>query len=444
MLRGRWTIGNRTIAAIGLIVTLLGVALTMHRITTQYQTPGPFDHDAQGLCDFHNGIYFPARAVIAGESPYGQRYADTYPVARQIPFFSPIILVLHAPLAALPLRVAESLHVCMQVAMLFGIATLAAAAAGLPRRVDAVAAIAAWMIFSRGGHITLFNGYFTFLLVLATYLSLWWADRYPIRSAVTLAIVSAKPTYILPLGFLMLARGHYRALTLGAVLSVVGALGPLAWIAHRQGDGDFIAGAETLRDQIIHTQEVHRAMPDESPVHSWTRLDLFAIISKWRGEDPGDTAHLAVMFIIMAVPMVVLWRRHGCEPCDCLAGLSGTVILTTLLVSLYHQSYDSLLMAAPVAAILAGRLPAWRCRPLAVRLLLAGLLVFPALNYLSTRTALLCLEPDGVMVKMFTSLNGLLLTAGLGMLIVLAIRDRNVDGADATKRNDGTTADDAG
>ncbi len=424
MLRGRWTVGNRPIAAIGLLITLLGVGLTLQRIVSQYQTPGPFNHDAQGLCDFHNGIYYPARAVLAGESPYGQPYADAYPVARQIPFFSPIILVLHAPLAVLPLRVAECIHVPIQVAMMLGIAILAAAAAGMPRRLDAVAAIGALVVFSRGGHITLFDGYFTFELVLATYLSLWWADRYPVRSAVTLAIVSAKPTYILPLGFLMLARGHYRALVLGAVLSILGAALPLAWIAHHRGDGDMIAGAAVLKDQIVHTQEVHRAMEDESPVHSWTRLDLYAIISKWRGEDPGDAAHLAVMFAILAVPMGVLWYRNGCEPCDCLAGLSGTIILTALLVSLYHQSYDSLLMAAPVAAILAGRLPAWRNRGWAVRCVIAGLLAFPALNYLSTRTALMRLNPGEVMVKTFTSLNGMMLTTALVLLIVLAIKER--------------------
>ena len=53
----------------------------------------------------------------------------------------------------------------------------------------------------------------------------------------------------------------------------------------------------------------------------------------------------------------VLWllnarRRLGID--DGLLGMTGALILTATLVSIYHQSYDALLMIAPLAGIFFG------------------------------------------------------------------------------------------
>jgi hypothetical protein len=418
----RWHVDNRALAFVSSLLLLLGLGGTIYRTVKNYQTPGPFTPEAQGLCDFHNGIYYPARAVLAGESPYSDAYAAKYPVARQIPFFSPVILILHSPLAVLPLRLAEILNTIFQIVLLFAIACIAAHAAGFRHRIDVALAIAAVMIFTRGGHITLFNGYFTYQLVIATFLAIAWAERRPMASGWMLMVVSAKPTYILPLGFLMLARGNIRALIIGAVLSIAGAVIPLAWIAHHEGGGNLGEGLSLLIQQIVDTQEVHRSMDDESPVNSWTRLDLFAIIAKWTGNDPGDAAHLSVMFALLIVPMLVLWRRQRVGMDDGIAGLTGALLMLGLLVSLYHQSYDSLLMTAPIAGAIGLQLPAWKRMGTRRRLALISLMGFPALNYLSTRTCLNRFELSEQTVRIFTSLNGLSLAAALLIVCVLAWR----------------------
>jgi len=412
-----WQWGNRRIVALAAVLLAVLLALTVYRTVAFYQTPGPFTPERQGLCDFHNGIYFPTRAILAGESPYSHAYAAKYPVARQIPFFSPVILVLHAPLAVLPLHLGEAIHHLLQWVMLGCIAILAATAASA-RRLDVVLVVAAAMASSRAGHVTLFTGYFTFQLVLATLLALRWADRRPWYSAIALMIVASKPTYILPLGFLMLARGNYAALLRGAALSLLGTAATLAPLAYQEGNGSFARGAEVLVDQIAQTQAVHRSMEDESPVFSWTRLDLFAIVAKWRGEDPGDLQHLLVMFVLLAVPMAVLWRRRGANASDGGGGLDSALILTATLVSLYHQSYDALLMVVPVTAILLGIRQPWPRFGLAGRLLLAALLAWPLWNYLSTRMFLLRLDLSPDWVKVMTSLNGLALAAGLVWLCI--------------------------
>lgn len=416
----RFQVGHRGIAFVAAFTLLLGLTATAARIVVQYQTPGPFDETRQGLCDFHNGIYFPTKALLAGESPYGPTYAAEYPVARQIPFFSPVILLLHAPFAMLPLRVAEVLYFLFSVGLVIAIACVCATAAKLPKRVDAILVIAAGLVFTRGGHITLFDGYFTLELVLATFLAIHWGGRKPTLAALALVIVSAKPTYILPLGFLMLARGNYKSLAFGAVLSIVGAAGPMIWLAANHGDGDIVSGSKVLLQHIEEAQEIHRNMEDESPTFSWTRLDLLAVVAKWTGSVPGDLTHVFVMGGLLLPPMILLFHRARRGIDDGVAGLTGALIVTAMLVSLYHQSYDALLMVAPAVGLVAGLLPRWSSLGPVKRLVLASIMLIPAYNYLSTRMFLNRLSPSVDMVHVLTSVNGVVLTILLVILCFLA------------------------
>ena len=416
----RFQLGHRGIAFAAALMLLLGLAATAARIVKQYQTPGPFDESRQGLCDFHNGIYFPTKALLVGESPYGPKYAAEYPVARQIPFFSPAILVLHAPFAVLPLQVAEVLYFLFSVGLIIAIASVCASTAGLPKRLDAILVIAAGLVFSRGGHITLFDGYFTLELVLATFLAIHWGGRKPVLAALALVVVSAKPTYILPLGFLMFARGNYKSLTLGAILSIAGAVGPILWLASHQGDGDILSGTKIVLEHIEEAQEIHRNMEDESPTFSWTRLDLLSVVAKWTGSVPGDLTHLIVMGGLLVPPMVLLFYRSRRGIDDGVAGMTGAIIVTALLVSLYHQSYDALLMFAPAVGLVAGILPAWRSLSPIKRLMLAGLMLVPAFNYLSTRMFLNRLSPSVETVHVLTSVNGITLTLVLLVICLMA------------------------
>lgn len=409
---------------------VLGVALTAIRVVKQYQTPGPFDPSAQGMCDFHNGIYFPTRALLDGLSPYSQTYSDQNPVARQIPFFSPVILVLHVPLVILPLALAEWIYFVFSVAMVLAMAWLAASAAQRRGRVDWILFIAAGIVFSRSGHVTLFDGYFTIELVLASWLAVHWAKKRPRWSALALLIVSAKPTYILPIGFLMLARGDYKALLMGAVLSIVGAALPLTWLASHyaetaDGSMDWRTGFETLLLDIQTTQEVHMSMDDELPANSWTRIDLLAVVSKWLHADPSQLTHVGFMGIALVPPMVLLWRRQRLGQDDGIAGLTGGLIFSSAIVSVYHQSYDALLIVAPLVGILGTRLVGWRKSGRMIPIVIAALMLGALYNYLSTNTFLNRFDlPLGV-VKMFTSLSGAGLAAAHLLICWVVMHDRN-------------------
>ncbi len=427
------TCQNRLVASLASLIFLVGVSLAAARVVIQYQTPGPFDDSAQGMCDFHNGIYFPTRALIDGVCPYGQHYADTNPVARQIPFFSPGILVLHAPLALLPIHVAEVLYFLICVGLVLAIASVSANAAGRGGQVEWIAGIAAGIVFSRSGHITLFDGYFTFELILATLLAIRWADEKPTWSAVALAVVSAKPTYILPLGFLMLARGNYRALIYGAMISLLAATIPMVWLAYHEGiqasgQVDLAAGASKVFADIQLAQEIHMNMPDESPIYSWTRLDLLAAICKWTGSEPNQLAHLGVMTLMLIWPMLILHRRRQLKIDDGLGGATGALILLGTLSSLYHQSYDALLVTTPVAALISVRGPFWQQMNLWSRLGFLTLLLISPLNYLTTRTVLSRLDIPASGYQLLTSINGISLGIALVWLCAkLSRADRSTD-----------------
>ena len=398
-------IGHRKIAWLAGCALILGLSLTIGRIIVQYQTPGPFDPNNQGLCDFHNGIYFPTRALLNGISPYSQNYADTNPVARQIPFFSPLILLLHTPFVVVPLRVGEIAFVVFSIGVLMGIGFAVAAAIGKPKRIDVALSVSAFLIFTRGGHVTLFDGYFTLELILATILSVHWADKKkPWLAAVALAIVSAKPTYILPLGFLMLARGNLKPLILGAVISIVGAALPMGLLAYAVGDGNVSQGWQQLRSDIEEAQEFHMADDLETPTNTWTRVDALAIVAKWLQSDPSQAAHLIVMMVILAVPMFLLWQRFKASDDDGICGVCGGLLMTTLLVSLYHQAYDTMLLVAPLAGLVYqwGRWPELSGK---AQFFIGALMLLPSVNIFSTRSLLLGLGLPPGAVRAATSIN---------------------------------------
>ena len=413
----KFLLGKRSYAFIALAFLTLGIVATATRVVVQYQDPGPFDPSRQGMCDYHNGLFFPGRAVLDGISPYGQDYADTNPVARQIPFFSPSILVAHAPIILLPLHAGEIVFFVLSVGFMIWIALLLASTAGEPRRWDFALALAAVMVFSRGGHVTLFDGYFTFELVLATFLAIHWGDRRPWLTAVALALVASKPTYILPLGFLMLARGNIKGVLIGAVLSIITTAAPMLWVAHCEGEGDIGKGISILAEDISQTQEIHRGQEDESPVHSWTRMDLLAIVAKWTQDDPAEATHIIVMLAILAPAMIVLFRRRKLGIDDGLVGVTGAIMLATMIVSIYHKSYDSLLLMAPLAGLAARRLPVWEGQPKWSQLVMAGLILLPLYSYFSSRMFLGRLGVGPLETRVFTSINGLCLVVLLAIFL---------------------------
>jgi len=404
--------------AVGLIAVgglVVGLALTAVRIAKDYQSPGKFDWQSHGYCDFHNGVYYPAVAMARGENPYSAEFAQDWPVDRQIPFFSPLIVALHTPLAWLPLRAAEVVYFLVTVAALGWLAWLALKSAGQRPAWSALAVILAALVFSRPGQTTLFTGYFTAWLAIGSILALQFGRTRPALAGLGVALASGKPTYAIPLAIVMASRGHWRALIIGVILSAIGLVGGLAWLAHHS------SWAEVL-ESIRTTQQLHHDQPSELPEHSWTRVDLVSVIARWTAWAPDDTTQLLWMAAILVLPCAVLWRRRHTTDDEGAGGLSGGLGALAILVALYHAVYDALLLVPLTTALIAGRPRVWREIPRTLRWLLVGLIMIPMFNYASSHMVLARLTLDETAWKVVTSLNGVCLLAALTLVTVLSLR----------------------
>lgn len=404
-----WTISKRVwpalhVLLLGLIAAAIG--LTVMRSVRRYDDPqvAAFDSSRQGQFDFHNGVYFPAVAYLDGVSPYGQEFAQQYPVTRPLPLMSPLVLLLHAPLALLPVRAAEILYFAINVLLLAAIAWLAVdwIADRAQRSLWFLVALLL-IVASRAGHTTLLTGYLTAEMVCGALLALAAANTRPWLSAVGVAITSCKPTYSIPLFLLMIARGDHRAAWRGLGLSIAGAgLALLPLILH--------ASPQQLWQDLQHGQASHMADSYELPVNTWTRIDLLAVVAKWMNWAPSEVMHLGVMVLLLPLPAFALWQLQRREGNHSAAELSSGIIAVSMLATLYHHVYDALLLFPAIAGLALGQASTLRGSQ-SLRWLIAGLLLFVAWNYPSSELAVKLTGVSGPQLRLITSTGPIALSA---------------------------------
>ena len=386
--RGSW------LAAVLLI--LLGIAFAGYRAHQRYAVPAAeFDFSKSGMSDFHNGVYFPAMAFREGINPYSEAATRNYPMARSAPPYSPVVFLLYLPLTWLELPAADIVFFALNVVLLVVTAGLIVSMvragvghqefqpagfsllARLNRDHLVIAWLAGFLLVSRPGHITLFTGYFTLQLVLGTLLAFHFSKSRPWLSGLGMLLASGKPTYIIPLIILMAARKDYRALLIGFVMCSVVATAGLGWLASHSDIPSVIEG-------IRQGQEAFDDDPTEDPKNTWTRLDTMGVIAKVAAIKPSGLQYLLGMLVILAPICWFIWRYVDDESESGGAGLTASIAILGLLVSIYHHSYDGLAAASVWCAVVLG---GTRLFPglSPAKLWIAGLLLtVPAINYLAT------------------------------------------------------------
>ncbi len=389
-----WAVG---LAALALLMPLGAIGWRVYR---NYQPPGPFDPARQGFCDFHNGVYYPALAVREQVSPFGQKYADEYPVSRPMPLHAPYLFALNIPYTWLSVPQADRLHYLLMSLQLLVIAALAWWIAKGECSWPLVLGLAAILAASRSGYGTLFTGYLTFELIIGAILALHFGDRSG-WGTLGFVVSAAKPTYGIPLAILLLASGNWRTVVRGGVIAaVLGALS-LGWLLAD-------SSLEQFRQEIAQAQETHRADPNEIPANNWTRVDLLAVVAKWLRWEPNDWHHLLAMLPLIALPCAALWLNRKYRS-DGLAGPAGFLASLALISTLYHHYYDVLVIVPAMLAMLLASTPEWWRVPPWQRTLAGvacGLVLF---NYLSAQFILQKLNPSPLLVDVATSLNGVVL-----------------------------------
>lgn len=405
---------SRLLVGLWVVISLAGIIIAAVRISAYHQTPGPFNPAMQGFCDFHNGVYFPALAFADRISPYSQAYADSNPVTRQVPPYSPLIIALHVPFALMPLAVAEVCYFLFMVVCVVAIAWVVVSDATdlpAPRIWACIWPVVAIIVWSRPGHVTLFNGYFTFELVLGALLALSAAKSRPWLAAVGIALASGKPTYFLPLLALMAARGDYAAIIRGMILATTGGLASMLWITGLSSD----AVTQIIQD-VLGGQAVHMKDPLESPVTSWVRIDIAAVMAKIINRDVNEFVQIGCMIFLLVVPAIMLWQHRSRFQNAGATDVSGSVIVIMSIVAIYHNSYDAILLIAPLVGWAGGR---WD-RAIENRwldLVIVVLLLVPIFNPFSTFAFLQRFEVNQFLYQIVTSSNAVAIFVAAALML---------------------------
>lgn len=402
---GAWYFVGQILSAVVIVACVTGSAWRAH---TYHHPPGPYQAKLLGFGDFQNGVYFPAKAFADGVSPYGVEYVESYPVPRPTPLYSPLLFLLHVPLAMLPLTLAEWTYFGLMLVMLTSFAWVLVRDARAPAEVWLLPVLAA-LVFSRAGSATLFSGYFTFELTLGVALALSCARSRPWVSGVGMMLASLKPTFIIPLTLLMIARRDWQAVWRGVLLSTVGAMVALGWLLQQ------VSLPEHL-ESMKAAQQIHRFDETELPANSWTRLDLPVLVGKWLGTNPTEGEQLWMMAGLLVVPALLLWRGAWDTANRGITSVSGSLMAIGLLVSIYHQSYDALLAFAPIVGIATCSNPSWRNTSTGLRIAILLLSLAPLFNVTSTQQFLSRFGIDGVLFQVVTSVNGVALLLALALL----------------------------
>ena len=408
-----------------MVMALVFVAASGARAYYQYAepTPGVFDWSKRGFSDFHNGAYYPALCFRDAINPYAAECMEAYPIARPTPPYSPFVFMLHLPLTLFSLQVADFLFLLINAGILAAIAYLAIRCSRDESNSDPLGfgygAFAFWLVFalvlaSRPGHITLFTGYFTAEMVLGSFLAIHFARSKPWLSGIGLLLSSMKPTFVIPLGILMLFRMDFKALIWGAVLSSVFLAAGLLWLAQDGSLGEVIEGVKS-------GQQAHHDDETELPVNTWTRTDLVGMTSKLLKAAPGDAVYLGMMVVLLIVPGIALFRLQRLNISGA-AGLSGAIISTSILLGIYHHTYDCLLLIVPwVGIAMYGTCEGMKSSE---RWAVGMMMAVVAGNYLSTKAArgLLGFEQTDFGWTAITLLNGICILLSLLILLRIAFR----------------------
>ena len=407
---------NAWIAA--LIFVLLGVAFAGVRAYKRYSYPGgTFDFSKSGMSDFHNGALQPSMAFRDGVSPYSPVACEPYSMTRSAPPYSPVLFMIYTPLTYLSLHQADIVFFTINVLLVGLIAYFAFSMSHAKFAWTPWLWVLGMFIFSRPGHITLFTGYFTAQLVIGTLMACHYAKTRPFLAGAGMLLASGKPTYILPLTILMLCRRNFKAVVIGLVFCIIGGLIGVGWLASHSSLQEVIEGVRA-------GQKAFDDDPTEFPVNTWTRLDTIGMVSKAMAWKPGNHIYLIGMLVMMIVPGIAIYRTSRIESNTGATGISAMILCLAMLVTIYHHSYDCLLVTVMwVGVTFFGRQVCPELKPFE-RFALTGLLGIPALNYLATLRVREALGADNqsVVWNVVTSINGVCLLIALLILVLAAFR----------------------
>ena len=396
------------------VIFALGLGLSAVRITPASSAEGLGVAAPWVLTDFRAAVYYPARAFLDGANPYNsKRYLARYPAGEPFPLYLPATLILGLPFALLPQPLAGTTYLVLTVALTLFLAWAVLRLAGFSPRRAAIIAVAGAILLSRPGHWNLLSGQVTIPIVLGVYMSLALAQRRPPLAGIGLAISLLKPTFGLPLIPLLLAGGARRAVIYGLALSAALNL-PIVFTLMRQE-----GGVSSFLDVLIRDHEAFAAQSSNDPALSTWRVDLSAGLSRVQGAPLKPIVEGALALGILGLASLAIGRLKAFRRARDHRVIAG-LVCCALLLSLYHQAYDLLLLTLPAVQLVV----AWTQRD-ASRAVLCGqgvLFCVLAVNYVATEWLLAAVRPTASTRLAILSINCLVLLALFALYLIEAVR----------------------
>jgi hypothetical protein len=395
---------------------LLGVVLRYMILPWIHPATGP-TVGIEPMTDFQRAVFYPVTAFLEGGNPYNRDwYLRSYPAPSPFLLYLPATLVLHLPFGLLPLESAALAYLLVSLLLSLGLAFASLKFSGVAPRASHVMLLTALVLLSRPGRQNLLVGQVTLQVVLASYVALAASRSAPLLSGLGLALSLLKPTYGVPLATLMLFRGDLRAVASGATIAAA-INAPLLWLLVQRAGGirSFVA------DLGGTLEASSTALIVANPATSVYRIDLVALLSRLAGQPIGAAAQVLVALAVLMVAGLMVRRVQAGRGAG-EATLSASIICLAILVSVYHQVYDLLLLTLPFVGLAYRRLPAALLLP-RFRWWALGMFGLLAANYVSGNSLLrrLQLVSDVGGGVLMPKAGGLLLGSINGVVLLLLL-----------------------
>lgn len=381
-----------------------------------------------GLMDFQNTVYYPVSAFLSGVNPYDfEEYSKTYPVDASFPLYSPLILVLHAPLGALSFETANVVYFFFNSILFVILALLLFIVCERKMSLWSVVTVAILMIVSRPGWMVLLCGQIVCQVTIGTILALHYSGSRPFRAGLGLALACLKPTFGVPLALMLLFRGHVRTVVIGACISVGSAL--IVITAMPGVDNGVVEFMRVIWSQHV-TADNLLGVPDPS-YHM--RIDSMSVIARIFSWNPG-TVEMALVFVVMtAIFGIIISRMRSYDDEHRACSLTSILIGMVILCSIYHMEYDALILFLVAASLMTKSRSNFQ--DVSPRLWAAtlGLTIVFLWNPLTTKFARSSLEMSDRAIAHVGTADGALLLLVLLVCgyVALKLRPRNLGSSDA-------------
>lgn len=407
--------GKRAAAFLLLAVAIAALSIRAYQ---KLNIPGAPDGEHWVLQDFRDIVYYPVVALRGGVNPYDTKtYPHAYPIGSPgLPVYSPFTLLVHFPFGCMPYVAAELAYFSCTIALTILLGWLALRFADARRDATAVAFVGALILLSRPGYMNLLDGQYAVSMSLGTVLALHYGATRPWLGGLGLALATVKPTFGVPLMILMAFRRHYRALLIGVLIGGLGALTGAGLIMRASGIGPM----DFLRT-VLENPSAFAANPNSSSVLSWIRIDALSIVGRLSGESPFLLIDGLVFVAVLGTAGLSLRSLSRRSEENGMAGIAGAIASLAILICMYHQAYDALLLTVPAVCALRMASLDWRVLPRGLRATVVVTMLVPAVNYAATGVGLRLLAPLGnVGWLIATSTNALALLLAYLLLLYSA------------------------